>query len=500
MENRGFDRNETLAVEEKKDDSTGLKREVGLVGSIALIVGSMIGSGIFVSPGGVLAESGSVGLSLVIWAAGGLLSICGSLVYVELGTVIPESGGEYSYLSKAFGPIPGFLFAWTSMSLLKPAETGIICLAFAKYAVDPFIDVETVPTAVKMIGISAIMLITFINIFSVKVATKVQIFFTIAKLLAIAIIVAGGIYNMSIGKTQHLATGFKDSVWEFGAIATAFYSCLWSYDGWNQLNLIVEEVKNPYRNVPLAIFIGLPLVTICYIMTNIAFLTLLSPQEVISSPSVGNLYGERLLGPASFIMPLAVAASTFGAANGILFTSSRLCFVASREGHSVDFMSFIDAKRNTPSLALIYNAVLGSILAVCLDIESLIGFFGFAAWTFYGATVAAMIRMRYVAPDAPRPFKCPLVIPIFVFCMAVFLVVAPIVQNPKIEYMYAAGFMTLGLFIYVPFVHYKFVLPGMGVFTRFLQILFQAVPTQSSTVSNYDSNIQSTDFSNGKRK
>ncbi|CAG7820389.1 unnamed protein product [Allacma fusca] len=480
-----------------EDGSVGLKRQVGLLGSIALIVGSMIGSGIFVSPGGLLAKTGSVGLSLCVWAACGLLSIFGSLVYVELGTVVPNSGGEYTYLSKAFGPIPGFLYAWTSISLLKPCETATICLAFAKYAVDPFVDVNAVPGAVKLIGIATIFFITFINIASVKVATRVQIFFTIAKLLAIAVIIVGGIYSMAKGKTQYLQTGFEGSVWSFGSIAAAFYSGLWAYDGWNQLNLIVEEVKNPYRNVPTAIFIGLPLVTFCYILTNVAFLTLLSPQEIINSPSVGNLYGDRLLGPASFIMPLSVAFSTFGAANGILFTSSRLCFVASREGHSVDFMSFIDAKRNTPSLALIYNAIVGSILAISLDIENLIGFFGFSAWIFYGATVAAVIRFRYTLPEAPRPFKVPLFVPIVVLIMAVFLVVAPVVQEPQIEYVYAGSFILFGLVLYVPFVHYKLVIPGMRSITKFLQILFQALPPESSIETNYENNITYTNLTDG---
>ncbi|CAG7734459.1 unnamed protein product [Allacma fusca] len=469
----------------KIEENVGLKREVGLTGSIAMIVGTMIGSGIFVTPGGLLGKVGSVWLSIVIWILCGIVSTFGAMAYIELGTVVPSSGAEYSYLLEAFGPVSGFMFCWVSTLILKPASIAIACLAVAQYSVDPFVDdVKDVEGATKFICVVSIFILTYINCRSVKLATQVQIIFTIAKLVAIAVIIAGGIYKLTNGHTENLQFTFKGSNWHFGNLASAFYSGLWAYDGWNQLNYITEEIKEPYRNLPRAVLIGLPLVAVCYVLVNISFLTLISPEEMISSPSVATLYGNRLLGIFSFLMPLSVVLSTFGSANGTEFTSARLCYVASREGHLVDFLCYIDVIRNTPSLALMFNSLVAILMALVLDINALIDFFSFTAWIFYGAAIAALIRLRYKLPDAYRPFKVPIVIPYFMVLLSAYLVAAPIIDDPSIEYLYSALFMLGGLVVYIPFVQYKLVLPGTNKLTVFLQLMFNVAPPSLSDANS----------------
>merc|ERR1719376_18639 len=246
-----------------------LERKVGLLSGVALIVGTMIGSGIFVSPKIVLERTGSVGLSLLVWGGCGLLSLLGALCYVELGCLIPSSGAEHTYFLTTFGHLPAFLFAWVTILLLKPAMLAIICLSFSKYLVEAFSDdCEPPELAIQLLGVLTIVLITFINSYSVTMATKVQNVFTAAKLFAIAIIVVGGIYKLSQGNTQYLSQGFKGSTNKFGDVATAFYSGLWAYDGWNNLNYVTEELKRPHTNLPRAIKIGIPLVTVCYMLVN----------------------------------------------------------------------------------------------------------------------------------------------------------------------------------------------------------------------------------------
>ncbi|KAI9555433.1 hypothetical protein GHT06_017948 [Daphnia sinensis] len=451
---------------------------VGLVSGVALIVGTMIGSGIFVSPSTLLVKTKSPGLFLVIWAACGLLSTLGALSYAELGTMITESGAEYAYYRHAFGSLPAFIFSWVCTLVLKPSQLAIICLAFAKYTVEAFVsECEPPIFIIQILCVAIIGLITFINCFSVKLATKVQNVFTAAKLVAIAIIIAGGLYMIGIGNTQYLSQGFEGSTTSFGDIATAFYSGLWAYDGWNNLNYVTEELKNPFVNLPRSIMIGIPLTTACYVLVNVAYLAVLSPTEMMQSEAVAVTFGTRALGALAWLMPLAVCISCFGSANGTLFVGGRLCYVASREGHLVDVLSYVHIRRLTPSPALLFNSAVALMMIIPGDIASLIDFFSFTAWIFYGAAMLALIVMRFTKKDAPRPYKVPIIIPVIVLIISVYLVIGPIVDNPKIEYLYATLFILAGFFLYVPFVYYKKVLPGMSYITTFLQLLLEVAPS-----------------------
>ncbi|KAL7631569.1 UNVERIFIED_CONTAM: hypothetical protein RMT77_018129 [Armadillidium vulgare] len=329
------------------NDPVNLQRRVGLVSGVALIVGTMIGSGIFVSPKGVLERTGSAGLSLIVWLLCGILSLLGALSYAELGTLVESSGGEYSYFLEGFKPkdrkirwwtpLPAFLLSWVSIFLLKPSSLAIITLTSAEYIVrifrigcfhDEEAWQEQRVLSVKLLAATIIIIITFINSYSVKLATKVQNVFTAAKLIAILIIVVGGIVKLCQGNVQYLSDGFQGSTTRFGDIATAFYSGLWAYDGWNNLNYVTEELKNPYVNLPRSIIIGLPLVTACYILVNISYLAVMSTEELLASETVAVIFGSRVIGNAGeVLMIISVALSTFGSGNGVVFTSGRFDLV-----------------------------------------------------------------------------------------------------------------------------------------------------------------------------
>jgi L-type amino acid transporter 9 len=197
--------------------------------------------------------------------------------------------------------------------------------------------------------------ILYVNCYSVNLATSVQNVFTAAKLVAVLIVIAGGTYKMFEGNTQHLREPFRGTQYSVGNIATAFYTGLWAYDGWNNLNYVTEEIKNPSRNLPRSIIIGIPLVTICYALINVSYLTVMSPMEMITSEAVAVTFGNRLLGVMAWLMPLSVTISTFGSANGTLFAAGRLCFAASREGHLLDILSYVHIRRYTPAPGLIFH-------------------------------------------------------------------------------------------------------------------------------------------------
>ncbi|XP_063439298.1 b(0,+)-type amino acid transporter 1-like isoform X2 [Mytilus trossulus] len=482
--------NNSVLIDQDKNKCVALKKRMGLMSGVALIVGTMIGSGIFISPKGVLMSTGSVGLSFVVWLGCGVLALMGALSYAELGTMITKSGAEYAYLKDAFGPlhknlgpVPAFLFAWTSVLILKPALFGVVAMSFGLYAVEPFCPCGPSDTAVKLVAIVCLLTISFINCYSVKLATKVQNFFTVTKLIAIVIIVAGGAVMIARGETEYLESGFEGSQTSPSIIALAFYDGLWAYDGWNNLNYVTEELKDPYKNLPRAIMIGIPLVTVCYILTNVSYLTVLSPAELLSASAVATTWGQRVLGVMAFIIPLSVVFSTFGAANGSCFTGGRVMFVAAREGHLPEVLSFVHTRQFTPLPSLVVSTILACVLVLMGDIFALIDFFSFAAWMFYGLTMAALIVMRYTQKDAYRPYKVPIIIPIIVLLCSFYLVIAPILQNPRIEFLYASIFMFSGLIFYVPFVVYKKELSFMRHVTYLVQMVFCVAP------SRYDKDI-----------
>ncbi|XP_058795708.1 b(0,+)-type amino acid transporter 1 isoform X2 [Phymastichus coffea] len=478
----------------EKDDPVNLKRRVGLVSGVALIVGTMIGSGIFVSPTSLLIRTGSVGMSFVVWTGCGLLSLCGALAYAELGTMNTSSGAEYAYFMDAFGAWPAFLFSWVSTLVLKPSQMAIICLSFAQYAVEAFAAECTPPSeVVKLVALLTIVLILLVNCYSVNLATGVQNAFTAGKLIAILVIVAGGSYKLVQGNTQHLHNAFdsfedktggenavKRQIFNVGRLATAFYTGLWAYDGWNNLNYVTEEIKDPSKNLPRSIMIGIPLVTLCYALINVSYLAVMSPLEMIESEAVAVSFGNRILGVMAWLMPLSVAVSTFGSANGTLFAAGRLCFAASREGHLMDCLSYVHVRRFTPAPGLIFHSLVASTMVLSGSIDSLIDFFSFTAWIFYGGAMLALLVMRRTRPNHPRPYRCPLVIPVLVLLISIYLIVAPIIDKPQIEYLYAAGFIAAGMLFYLPFVKYGYVPKFMEGVNAFLQMLLEVAPTAAA--------------------
>lgn len=464
-----------------REGKVNLKRQVGLFSGIALIVGTMIGSGIFVSPVGVLRQTGSVGMSLIIWFVCGVLSTFGALCYAELGTIILKSGAEYVYLYEAFGAIPAYIFAWSSTLVFKPPQISIIALTFGAYMAESLISPDCGPTSVvaKLFAVLAILLITFVNCTSVKWATSVQNVFTVAKLLALAIIFVVGVVRICQGYTDYVSpsTIFEGSSTKVFAYGIAFYQGLWAYDGWNQLNYITEELIHPYRNLPLAIMIGIPMVTLIYILVNIAYFTVLSPTEMLSASAVAVTFANRTLGPMAWIIPFFVCCSTFGAANGTLFTAARLCYVAGREGQLVEILSMVHVKRITPAPALLFTSLLSILMLIPNDFDTLVNYFSFAAWLFYGLTTAAVLVLRWKHPDWKRPIKVPIIIPIIVVVASVYLVLAPIIDAPELEFLYAALFILAGLLFYFPFVHFGYRPRIMKHFTIFLQLLLEVAPS-----------------------
>ncbi|KAI3370730.1 hypothetical protein L3Q82_007099 [Scortum barcoo] len=397
-------------------DRVTLKKEIGLLSACTIIIGNIIGSGIFISPKGVLEHSGSVGLALVVWLLGGGIAALGSLCYAELGVTIPKSGGDYSYVTEIFGGLMGFLLLWSAVLIMYPTTLAVIALTFSSYVLQPVFP-NCVPPymATRMLSATCLLLLTWVNCSSVRMATRIQDVFTVGKLMALGLIIVVGLVQICNGNYETLTpqVAFSmDRTPSVGQIALAFLQASFAFSGWNFLNYVTEEVVEPRRNLPRAIYISIPLVTFVYTLTNIAYFSSMSPEELLSSNAVAVTFGEKLLGMFSVIMPISVALSTFGGINGYLFTSSRLCFSGAREGHLPSLLAMIHYKNCTPIPALLVCCA-ATIVILCIgETHNLINYVSFINYLSYGVTIAGLLYYRWKKPNLYRPIKVNLLVPV----------------------------------------------------------------------------------------
>ncbi|XP_031177277.1 b(0,+)-type amino acid transporter 1 isoform X2 [Sander lucioperca] len=475
-----------MTMADKEPEALKMKREIGLIGGVSLVAGTMIGSGIFMSPQFVLAYVGSPGASMVIWALSGVVAMFAVLSYTELGTVISESGGEFIYILRIYGSCPAFFAAITFILVVKPFSIAAMAISIAEYSLAPFYTGCLPPQlAVKCAAAVAILVVAIVNILNVRIAVKVQVVFLVAKVLALAFIVIGGIVELIqssrvLVENLKVENAFKGTQYSLSTVGMAFYQGLWSYAGWYNLNYVTEELKRPEVNLPRAVVIAISLVTGLYLLVNVSYLTVMTPKELMSSSAVAVTWGNKVLGSWGWIMSVAAALSAFGSLNGTFFSGGRVCFVAAREGHMPDILAMAHVHRLTPSPALIFTTVVSLLVLIPGDFQSIVNFFSFTAWFFYAITLSGLLYLKIKKPELPRSYRVPIVLPIVVLMAAIFLVLAPIIDNPQIEYLYVTLFILSGAIVYIPFIHYK-LCPGLLTkLTVFLQLFLEVAPAEKN--------------------
>ncbi|XP_012266786.1 Y+L amino acid transporter 2 [Athalia rosae] len=408
-----------------------MKKQLGLMEGVAIILGIIFGSGIFVSPKGVIQEVGSVGLSLIIWVFCGLLSMVGALCYAELGTSIPLSGGDYAYIHAAFGALPSFLYLWAANLIFVPTTNAIMSLTFAQYVLQPFFPNCVIPDGgVRLIAALTICLLTFINCYDVKETSIMQNVFMFAKVTALVVIIITGLTWLALGHTENFESPFEDTTADPGKIAVAFCSGIFSYSGWNYLNFMTEELKNPYVNLPRAIYISLPLVTSIYVLANVAYLAVLTPTVMISSYAIAVTFGNQMLGVMSWIIPVMVAISAFGGLSVHIMTSSRMCFVGARNGHFPAMLSHISVTKLTPTPALVFLCLLSLCMLCTTDVFVLITYCSIVETFFIMLSVIGILWLRYKRPNMERPIKVALWVPVTFVLVCAFLILVSFWEAP----------------------------------------------------------------------
>ncbi|KAM8966565.1 solute carrier family 7 member 13-like [Pelodytes ibericus] len=465
----------------EQDGKVNLKRSLGFFDSVCFLVGSIVGAGIFVSPAGVLTYSQlNVGVALCIWAASGVLTMLCSLCYAELGSALPYTGGEYYHVNRGLGSLPAFVFIWTLTLFIRPASNAARALTFAEYATQPFYSGCPAPVFLKKIlAIGILLVLGIINTKSVKMATFVQNIFTVLKMMSLTLIVVYGVFLLGTEEkaSENFEDAFNSKIPSAAQIAESFFQGLYAFGGWNYLNYLAEEIKSPSKNIPRTVFTSITAVIAFYLLVNISYLTVLTPKEIVSSAAVSVTWADRTIPTVAWIIPVSVAVSIFGSLNGGMFMLGRLNYAGSKQGHLPSLISMLHIRYLTPAPAMIISTIIAIVFVIPSDLLSLTNYFTFCSWLLVGLTTVSLIVLRYREPNLHRPYKVFLPIAFVVVAVSLFLVLAPIIQNPKVQYFYALLFMLSSLLVYFPFVYFKLQFPYFDKITCFLQLLLEVSPT-----------------------
>jgi amino acid transporter len=383
-----------------------LKRQIGLFAATSITVGNIVGSGIFRSPHSVAQQMDSLGLVLLAWVVGGILSICGSLVLAELAVTHPKTGGLYVFIREAFGDAWAFVFGWANLWVIKPTVIASIVSVFALY----FCEALSLPAWTQLwMGMAAILLLTFINWLGVKEGARTQELFTTAKMIGIlALIIAAFSLPHAGGTEVFAAPETHPSL--LVAFALAMIPVLFAYDGWTDSTYVGGEVVNPSRTMPIAIIGGTLIVIVAYVLVNLAYYHVLLPAEVARYEAVGSETIDRILGDwGRTALAVLVAVSTFGTTNGAILTGPRVTLAMAANGLLWRPLAKVDTQRSSPGPALWLQAVLSCVwLALAGGFEDVSGWFVTTSWLFYGLTTAAVFVLRRRGGAAPGGYRTPL--------------------------------------------------------------------------------------------
>ena len=412
-----------------------LARDLGVSHASAVVVGTIIGSGIFLVPTQMMQAVGSAKLVFLAWIVGGLLSFFGALTYAELGAMKPEAGGEYVYVRDGYGPLGGFLYAWTTLLISKPASIATITAGFVlilgTFPIFAFFSHPVVVTPLpitygQLAAIAAAVFISFLNYIGVKKAGEFQLVFTLLKIaIILGIVVMCFGYRCGAGWTS-FTTNFTGATGGIAGFMAALVAALWAYDGWNDLNQVAGEIRDPGRNIPIALIVGVAIVGVLYILVNAGVQYVLPAPAIADSPRPASDAVAMVLGAlGASIVSAGMALSMLVTLNGTTMSGARVPFAAARDGYFFPGVAKVHPRYLTPSVAILLQLALAvALLLVGQNFRQLFTLAIFAEWLFYMITASTVFIFRRREPDAVRPYRVwgyPIVPALFVLASAILL-------------------------------------------------------------------------------
>jgi APA family basic amino acid/polyamine antiporter len=453
-----------MHVKSKPVEGPSLQRVLGLWSAISIVIGTVIGSGVFLVPSTMIHFVGSVKLLFGVWIVAGLLSLFGALTYAELAAAMPEAGGEYVYLSAAYGPFWGYIYGWTQFWVAKSGSIATLAAGFYTYltAFFPVLGASllVVPLHIgpggslleihygQLVAIAVILILAAVNYVGVRSGGNLQVFVTAVKLLLIAGIIIVGLCS-GRGDFSHLGARIT-SVGGLAGFFAAMVSALWAYDGWNNVSMVSSEIRDPKRNLPRSLILGTAAVIATYILINIAYFYVMAPAQVAASHRVAadvmsSLYGSAAAGAVS----VAVLISIFAALNGSILSGSRVPYAMARDGLFFRTAAKVHPQYRTPGNSMILLCLWSCIVVLSGWYDDLYNFVIFGSWILYLMTAVSVFVLRKKRPDLPRPYRVigyP-VVPVLFVAVASLLLISTIQTRPR-ESLMGLGLMALGIPFY----------------------------------------------------
>nr|UJH94615.1 Bat1 [Starmerella bombicola] len=418
---------EQLSIEEASAEETESKGSVTFYQGLGLVIGLQVGSGIFSSPNQIHVHSGSYGASIVVWCVSGLLAWCGASCYAELGCAFPNNGGTRQYLAHIFGERVAFLYSWTALAVLKPGSAAIISIVLADY-------LSQAPIFKRLIAFGAVALIASLNWFGHGSAASVYfLFFKAAFLIGVV-----GLACAVAARRDHS----QDTIWgdthSLFDIAIALYGGIWAYDGWDNLNFLVGDMRNPKRDLPKVISSAMPLVILAYCIVNCAYFAALSGPDLDKSTSVvltlGRLTGSKAI---ELAISFGVALSCAGALNASITSMVSLVQVVAQSG-------VLPKALMQRKWALVSQVLATGAYCAIGEFKQLVAFYGAAGYSFYLLTVVGLLILRFREPDLRRPFKAWLIAPILFILLSGTLLLRTALSHPLLM-LTVIGFISAGI-------------------------------------------------------
>lgn len=414
------------------ETSPELRRVLGLVSVIGIVIGTMIGSGIFINPAKVAKDVGTPAMMLAVWIVGGMLSFFGALAIAELAAAYSQAGGIYIFLREAYGSLVAFLFGWTLFLVIEAGTVATLAVGFSSKYLPYFVDLSGLQT--KVVAVSLIAILAFINVLGVRKGAFLMNFLTAIKFVGL-IGVCAVVFIFAKGSTGNFLSAESAAPMSgglLGSFGVALVAALWAYKGWETSTYCAGEVKDPQRKLPLGLFIGTLAVIVLYILANLAYLYVFPASRMAESSRIAADVMEAAVGPAgASVVALIILMSMTGTANGHIMTASRVFYAMAKDGLFFKSVARVHPKYRTPSISIIVLAVWAAMLSLSGTFEQLYSYVIFGFWIFMGLTVAGVIILRRKRPDLPRPYKTwgyPVTPALFILS-AVFLTVNSLIKT-----------------------------------------------------------------------
>lgn len=407
-----------------------LKKEIGMKEALTIVVGVVIGSGIFFKATPVMDSAGSAIAAVLAWLLGGLLTMAAALTLAEIGSAIPHTGGVFAYLKELYGEKIAFLFGWVQALIYGPAIVAALCIVFATQATY-FIPMSSGQQKALAIGI--LLFVTVLNVISTKLGSRIQFIATIAKMIPIAFIIIFGIIH-GVNEATPVFSGEPVHGFSFATFGVAMLGTLFAYEGWISVGNMAGEMKNPKRDLPRSIFLGMMIIIAAYVLINVAFLSVLTPAQIVGAENVASDAAQILFGSAgSILISIGILISIFGTLNGYLMTTVRVPF-AMAENKIFPFhhvISRVEKRTSTPINVYIFQVAIAIVYIFSGSFNTLSTLALFAVWIFFVLAIYGVFVMRRKRPDLVPTYRVPLypIVPLIGIIGGVYILVCTIVSD-----------------------------------------------------------------------